>query len=198
MTPMTEYEAYKMYLALRAHFQTEEYDVIKMRGKIRASHKAFAGSGKAFSFRRLVKLYKDDEICDFMVANFIGGDRWGGVFDVDATRQYQDWKRRVESLSYQFNNELEYLQTQMLDNNVGLLECRDGEHPLIVRAYLGKHISIETLVILDRILNFVAEIDARSPDMFMWPELSLTIRKYRPFLRIELEQYRKIYEQRFN
>ncbi len=76
---MTEFEAYKMYLALRAHFQTDEYDVIKQRGRIRASHKSFVGSGKSFQFLQLTKTYQDAEICDFMVANFTAGDRWGGV-----------------------------------------------------------------------------------------------------------------------
>lgn len=197
MMPMTEFEAYKMYLALRAHFQTDEYDVIKMRGKIRASQKSFAGSGKAFSFRRLVKLYKDDEICDFMVSNFVAGDRWGGVFDADATRNYQDWKRRVESLRYQFDNDLENLENAMADSGEGLLDCEAGQHPLLVREFLGRRINIETLVIINQITGFVEKFDQAGIDTMMWPDISRTIRKYQPFLRLELEQYRKLYDARF-
>ena len=191
MTPMTEFQAYKMYLALRAHFQTEDYDVIKSQGRIRASEKSFVGSGKAFSFRRLTKLYKDDEICDFMVANFITGDRWGGVFDADASRTYGDWKRRVESLRYQFGQDLDRLL--LLGD---LFSYNQGEHPIIVREYLGGRISIETLVILDRLTGFVDRFDAQGVDTLMWPDISRTIRKYRPFLRVELEQYQKIYDQK--
>jgi len=190
MTPMTEFQAYKMYLALRAHFQTEDYDVIQSRGKIRASQKSFVGSGKAFSFRRLTKLYKDDEICDFMVANFITGDRWGGVFDADATRRYQEWKRRVESLRYQFNQDLDQLAGK------DLFAYDKGEHPVIVKEFLGGRISIETLVILDRLTGFVARFDEQGVDTLMWPDISRTIRKYRPFLRVELEQYKKIYDEK--
>jgi hypothetical protein len=188
---MTEFQAYKMYLALRAHFQTEDYDVIKSQGRIRASEKSFVGSGKAFSFRRLTKLYKDDEICDFMVANFITGDRWGGVFDADASRTYGDWKRRVESLRYQFGQDLDRLL--LLGD---LFSYNQGEHPIIVREYLGGRISIETLVILDRLTGFVDRFDAQGVDTLMWPDISRTIRKYRPFLRVELEQYQKIYDQK--
>ena len=191
MTPMTEFEAYKMYLALRAHFQTEDYDVIQSRGRIRASQKSFVGSGKAFSFRRLTKLYKDDEICDFMVANFVTGDRWGGVFDADATRQYQDWKRRVESLRYQFAQDLDRLA------DVDLFGYNKGEHPMVLKEFLGGRISIETLVILDRLTGFVARFDEQGVDTLMWPDISRTIRKYRPFLRVELEQYKKIYDEKF-
>jgi hypothetical protein len=191
MMPMTEFQAYKMYLALRAHFQTEDYDVIKSRGKIRASEKSFVGSGKAFSFRRLTKLYKDDEICDFMVANFVTGDPWGGVFDADASRRYGDWKRRVESLRYQFGQELD--QLLILGD---LFAYNRGEHPIIVKEFLGGRISIETLVILDRLTGFVARFDEQGVDTLMWPDISRTIRKYRPFLRVELEQYKKIYDEK--
>ena len=191
MIPMTEFQAYKMYLALRAHFQTEDYDVIKSRGKIRASQKSFVGSGKAFSFRRLTKLYKDDEICDFMVANFITGDRWGGVFDADATRRYKEWKRRVESLRYQFNQDLDQLAGK------DLFSYDTGEHPVVIKEFLGGRISIETLVILDRLTGFVTRFDEQGVDTLMWPDISRTIRKYRPFLRVELEQYKKIYDEKF-
>jgi hypothetical protein len=194
MMPMTEFQAYKMYLALRAHFQTEDYDVIESKGRIRASQKSFVGSGKAFSFRRLAKIYKDDELCDFMVANFVSGDHWGGVFDADATRQYQDWKRRVESLRYQFANDLDRLAAL----NADIFKYADGEHPIIVKEFLGGRINIETLVILDRLTGFVARFDEQGVDTLMWPDISRTIRKYRPFLRVELDQYQKLYDDRFN
>ena len=47
MQAMTEYDAYKMYLALKAHFQTEKYNVIEQRGRIKSSYKNFQGSGKS-------------------------------------------------------------------------------------------------------------------------------------------------------
>ena len=159
MIPMTEFEAYKMYLALRAHFQTDEYDVIEKQGRIRASQKGFVGSGKAFGFRRLTKLYKDAEICDFMVANFTAGDRWGGIFDADASRQYQSWKRRVESLRYIFNQDLDRLYSMAQDDNCDLTAFDTGHHPLVLRAYFGGHICLETLVILDAILGFREQFD---------------------------------------
>jgi hypothetical protein len=66
-----------------------------------------------------------------MVANFVGGDHWGGVFDADATRQYQDWKRRVESLRYQFINDLDQLTALGTD----IFNYADGEQPIIVNEF---------------------------------------------------------------
>jgi hypothetical protein len=197
MINMTDYQAYKMYLALRAHFQTDDYDVIAQRGRIRASEKSFIGSGKAFSFQRLAKLYKDDEICDFMVANFTAGDRWGGVFDSEAARRYQNWKRRVESLRYIFTQDLQRLKAMTEDENTDLTSAEPGHHPLVVRAYFGQHISLETLVILDTLLNFSAGYDQTMSGTLMWPETSRLIRKYRPFLKFDETVFRQLYASNF-
>jgi len=197
MINMTDYQAYKMYLALRAHFQTDDYDVIAQRGRIRASEKSFIGSGKAFSFQRLAKLYKDDEICDFMVANFTAGDRWGGVFDSEAARRYQNWKRRVESLRYIFTQDLQRLKAMTEDENTDLTSAEPGHHPLVVRAYFGQHISLETLVILDTLLNFSAGYDQTMSETLMWPETSRLIRKYRPFLKFDETAFRQLYASNF-
>lgn len=194
---MTDFEAYKMYLALRAHFQTDDYDVISERGRIRASRKSFVGSGKSFQFLQLTKTYQDAEICDFMVANFTAGDRWGGVFDADAARQYQDWKRRVESLRYIFTQDLDRLCMMAADDDCDLVSHAAGQHPLVLRAYFGNHICLETLVILDVLLNFCADFDQSMRRVFMWPETSRLIRKYRPFLKFDSDAFRKIYHEKF-
>lgn len=197
MMNMTDFEAYKMYLALRAHFQTDDYDVIEQRGRIRASRKSFAGSGKSFQFQVLTKTYKDAEICDFMVANFTAGDRWGGVFNTDAARQYQSWKRRVESLRYIFTQDLDTLVNLAADADCDLTGHEPGQHPLVLRAYFGNHICLETVVILNVLLDFCNQYDQSMRHVFMWPETSRLIRKYRPFLKFDTDAFRKIYREKF-
>lgn len=194
MTAMTEFQAYKMYLALKAHFQTEKYDVIEQRGRIVASHKNFLGSGKSVELRKLTKLYQDKEICDFMVANFTAGDHWGGVFDGNAGRQYQDWKRRVESLRYVFNQDLDTLAEQAQDQDWFSVE--DGRHPVILRAFYGHKICLETLVILDALVGYRDVYDVEHAEMFMWSDTSRLIKKYRPFLKFDVNTYQSIYDQK--
>ena len=154
---MTEFEAYKMYMALRAHFQTDEYDVVKMRGRIKASRKSFDGLGKEFAFRRLVKVYDTETaVGDFMVANFVTGSRWGGVFDVEAAKTYMSWQRRMQSLSYTFGNEVEQLFREAEEHGISdIFKSVVGAHPFILKAYLRATIGPETLVIINRIENFV-------------------------------------------
>jgi hypothetical protein len=81
---MDEFSVYKMYIALKLHFTTDKYDVVKQRGKVKASRQAFAKRTDLFSIRKISKTYSDEEVANFLVANFVSGDRWGGMFDIDA------------------------------------------------------------------------------------------------------------------
>ena len=132
---MTEFQAYKMYLALKAHFQTDKYDIVKMKGRIRASKDNFLGSGKELAFRRLVKLYNDEEACNFMVSNFVKGNRWGGVFDTEASKTYLEWKKRHESMKYMFEKDLQVLN-EYKDNDRSIFDYTRGYHPQIGRAHV--------------------------------------------------------------
>lgn len=190
---MTEFEAYRMYLALKRHFQFDDYDVVKMNGRIRASRKGFDGSGKEFAFRRLVKVYKDEEVINFMVANFIRGNTWGGVFDVEAAREYKSWQQRHQSLGYVFEQDLNRIREEAQDDGVTDIYKHDsGSHPYILKAYLRSSISPETLVILDKLTNFTKDIALDSSDP-VWGNVSRLIRKYRPFVRIDKDKFKEIY-----
>jgi hypothetical protein len=187
---MDEFKAYRTYLALRAHFTTDDYDIVKMKGRFKASRKAFDGLGKEFAFRRICKLYKDEEVINFMVANFISGNKWGGVFDMDAARQYQEYKKRRESLRYTFEQDLNRLSEER-EGDLTIFGFEYGHHPLILKAYLRNSISIETLVIIDKLTGFT---DFMLLDDTVWNDVKRLIKKYRPFVKFDKEQYQKLFD----
>lgn len=193
---MNEFDAYKMYLALKAHFQTEDYDVIKMKGRIRASRKSFDGMGKEFAFRRLVKLYdKEEAVCNFMVANFIRGSRWGGVFDVEAAKEYSAWNRRQQSLSYVFEQDLIRLKQEAEEDEVSdIFAFTEGTHPYLLKAFLRNTISPETLVIIDKITDWVASVNLPADDP-LWADVRRLVIKYKPFVRINIDKFKELYHE---
>jgi len=67
-------------------------------------------------------------------------------------------------------------------------------HPPILKSYLSGDISLETLVICDRILGYRKDFDTRLKDP-VWETVSLRIKKYSPFLNIEVLHYRKLLKQ---
>ena len=196
---MDEFSVYKMYIALKLHFTTDKYDVVKQRGKVKASRQAFAKRTDLFSIRKISKNYSDEEVANFLVANFVSGDRWGGMFDIDAGERYQLWKKKIESLSYNFSQELDALIEEIEDKNLKLSEIfsvQSGQHPYIIKAFLRKTISIETLVILEKLNKYVEVFDKEITDSVVWPDISRLIKKYKPFLSIDTEKFNGIFRQR--
>ncbi len=192
---MDAFEVYRFYLALKLHFTTDKYDVIKQKGKVRATKNAFLKRKDLFVINKIAKNYSDEEVANFLVANFVSGDRWGGVFDSEAKDRYLQWKKRMESLQYTFENDLKNLVQELEDNCLSfdtIFKISKGEHPYIIKAYLRKTITIETLVILDYLLDYKKSFDENISDTFLWPDVSRIIEKYKPFLKVNLEKYGRI------
>lgn len=199
MIVMDAFEVYKYYLALKLHFTTDKYDVIEQKGKVRATRQAFAKRKDLYAINKVAKTYTDEEVANFLIANFVSGDRWGGVFDTEARETYILWKKRVEGLTYNFTQDLDKLLEELEESKKhfeDLFNCSKGEHPYIIKAYLRKSITIETLVILDKIYGLVNKFDREITDTIVWPDISRLIKKYRPFLVIDKDKFNEIIRRR--
>ncbi len=195
MMLMEPYDVYRYYLALKLHFTTDNYDVIKNKGRVRASKQAFFKRKDLFAIKKIANTYADKDIVDFLVANFVSGDKWGGVFDTDSKTRYLEWKKKIESLSYNFTNEIKTIEMFCTAKNISFTELfvsNKSQHPGIVKLYLSKLISIETLTILDVIENFSNQLDIQLKDDIVWPDVSRTIKKYRPFLQFDKVKFTNI------
>lgn len=177
---MDPFEVYKLYLALKLHFTTEKYDITKTRGGVKASEKAFLKRKDIITMRKLARDYKKKEIIDLLVANFVSGDKWGGMFDTRASEVYKEWKARKARRVYQFEQDIELIKLEMEKESISNPFVADqGQHALVYRLYLGKKISIETLVLLDKLFK----MSDNTPDIFL-ESIHLLIRKYRPFVKL--------------
>jgi len=193
---MEPFEVYRYYLALRLHFTTDAYDVVKQRGRVRATKNSFLKRKDMFAIRKVAETYSDKEVVDFLVANFVSGDRWGGVFDTESKDRYQGWKKRIEAISYTFKREMDKAVVFAEKNNIpftDLFISNNGQHPFIIKMYLRNDISIETLVILNKLNNFTDRLDLELKDDLVWPDTSRIIKKYSPFLEIKKDKYNEIY-----
>ena len=106
----------------------------------------------------------------------------------EGEERYQQWQKKVQSLSYVFKEEVNTLfEDKKVDD---VFDCSKG-HPPILRSYLGKRTSLETLVICDRIFEYRKDWDKKLNDP-VWETVSLKIKKYSPFLNIDVPRYKKI------
>jgi hypothetical protein len=195
---VTPFNVYCEYLALKSHFNNPKYDYFKYNKKVRATETSFSRRKDRYFFERTSRKLSDKEIVDFLVSNFVEADNpqglWIGEIINSGERTYQEWMRRQQSLTYLFkeqSNEL-FSQTKLED----ALNCSKG-HPLVLKSFLSGKICLETLVIYDRIFGFSKKFDKKLLDP-VWETVSLKIKKYSPFLHIDVFSYKKILREIIN
>ena len=96
--------------------------------------------------------------------------------------------RRQQSLTYLFKEQSKKLLSEKKLEEV--FNCSRG-HPPILKKYLGGEISLETLVIFEKIFSFGKKFNRKLKDP-VWETVSMKIKKYVPFLNINVFQYKKI------
>ena len=185
-------DAYRCYLSLKNHFTKPKYDYHKYRGKVRATNQAFYKRKDRFWFEKFARKKNDKEVEEFFVSNFIStadpGTMWIGDMIKNGEARYVDWKKKVQSLTYTFKQESKELFSK--DKIDDVLDCSKG-HPPILKSYLRGNTSLETLVICDRIVGYRERFDKKLKDP-VWETVSLKIKKYTPFLNIDVLRYKKI------
>ena len=196
MICMEAFDVYRSYLALRLHFTTDKYDVIKQKGRVRATKQSFFKRNDLLSIRKIADTFSEKEVVDFLVANFVSGDRWGGVFNSEAKSNYNDWKRRIESMTYTFTNDIDKLVFEIEKRQINFNDIfvNGNNHPILLKMYLRRDISMETMVILNDINNYVDILDKNLDNDIIWPDVSRLIKKYSPFL--DKEKYGSILRRR--
>ena len=189
---VTPFETYQSYLSMKSHFTNQKYDFFRYGGKSRATMTSFNKRKDKYWFEKTSRKYSDGEIVDFLLANFVTTDNpknlWIGEIINSGERTYADWMRRKQSISYLFKEESEKLLEE--SNLEQLFECGKG-HPIILKRFLGGDISLETFVIFDIIFSFSDKFDEKLLDP-VWETVSLKITKYKPFLNINVFNFKKI------
>jgi hypothetical protein len=186
------FDTYVKYLALKKHFSTDAYDFVKYNGKIRASIEKFRTRNDAYFF---LKLSKRDDPVNFMLANFINNPNiWiRQLLDSEAEYRYNDWRKKIESLTYTFKSDLNHLHEDWSGNFVS----RDGQHPYIMTQYSQKKISLETFTILSHAANIFEYWNEKVVDKIISRDIIRLSRKYKPFLVYDEGKFKGIIRENF-
>lgn len=191
MIRMEPFDAYRYYQSLKLHFESKTYDAAKYNFKTSANPKSFWKRNDKYHFAKVAKRFKDvPELVGFYASHFINGTKWIGEM-LNAEEVYQSWLKRMQSISYIFEQDLNHLSIEV-ESFDSLLRSKDGEHPLIITYYLQEEISLETVVIINKLTGFMNKADKEITETIMWPDISLKIRKYDPFVQVDIERMKKI------
>lgn len=190
------FDAYEMYHGLKLHF-SGNYDFVKYRGKTNVTKEQFMLRKDKFSFYKLSRKYKREELFGFYVANFLKNPKiWiNELLMEDADSEYKLWLRIQQSLSYIFEQNLDYLFEQV---NVPdeLLKVVDGQYPLLYNLHLQDKVYLETVIILDDIMNFIPMWSKKVDDDIIFPDFIKKCEKYKPFLNYDKVKMKKILKEK--
>ena len=190
--PVTPFDCYRTYLSLKNHFTKEKYDFFQYGGRTRASVSAFNKRKDKYWFEKLSRQKKDEEVRNYFIANFCSSDSpekiWIGGLIKEGETEYQSWLKRNQSLTYLFTEQSNELFSERKLEDV--FDCSKG-HPTLLKKYLGGKISLETLVIYDKIFEFRQKFDKQLDDP-IWGSVSLKLKKYEPFLNIDVQKHKQI------
>jgi len=181
------FETYCTYLSLKTHFSQEKYDYFKYSGKSKFSVDSFMARRDRHMFQRLSRKFTQDTLVDHIVANFIKDRTWvGDLLDDDADDAYLNYIRINQSLTYKFMSDLDKMfQT---DSPIKCFKPRKDTYPIAFMHYLSCSISIQTLTIINNIINFIPKWDEKYADDVILPKHSFLIKKYTPFLKYDRDK----------
>ena len=182
---MEPIDVYLMYCAMKAHFSKNDYDFFTYKGKSRVPRNSFYKRKDRGFFVKLSRKYSEEEdLKNYLVANFIL-DRRGYIANF-SNENYEQWKEKRNNFYNMFTDEIRPL----VKNFNPLFEVKNSEHPILLKEYLGKRVSLETLIILDDLVNFSKTWDNRMAEDYIWFDLKKLMNNYKRFLTIDKNQYR--------
>jgi len=198
---MTSYEAYTLYLAIKLHFTTPNYDYFKHNAKVNSSFNSFIKRNDRFFFHKLATKYGEN-LRDYYVSNFVDRPKtWvGDLVRSDGDTIYNKWKKYNESFSYNFRNDCVLLRNVIDGDNVrfdDVFSVNNGQHPRMLRLLLSEQISIQSVIILDKVLGFVKRWDKEIKETIIWPEKSFKLKKLNPFIKFNLTKCKFIMKEVF-
>jgi|TARA_B110000438_G_scaffold74001_1_gene74119 hypothetical protein len=199
------YNAWVTYQALNAHFtRTRDYDYFKYNGKgtwssIESMEKSFIKYEQNGNFSLQRKIFKDigntftnkEALIYFYLSQFTNGIEYPSHFETDL---YDEYIERMNNFDFTIKKDTmeikRYLDKFEADFD-DIFKVVGINHPTILKMGLSNAISLETIAVLDMILGFTENIDRALNDP-LWNDYSRLIKKYKPFLEVDIVKQKKI------
>ena len=190
---MDPFEVYKLYNAIKLHFEQDSYDAIKYNYKTTVNPQSFFKRKDKYIFAKLGKNQKD--LQNFFVFNFIEDMKYvGDMMDIEGQQNYTKHKKIHESIHREFEKDINTI-TEQFDNL--LVVNTINTPPKIIEMWMEEEVSLETVVILNSLTDFIRVEGKKITETLFWPDVSRKIIKYGPFVNFSKEKCLNIIKKRF-
>lgn len=194
---MDGYKAYQYYLACKLHFTTDKYNVFETGGRTRGTREAFYSRNDRYIFEKLAKKFSTDrDIIDYFVANFAYGNQDVVYSDGEAIGYHTMWKKRKESRTKFFTDDLATMLTELENNSLKgtcLLNQNGVEYPVALKLFIGNKISIETLRMIDDIHSFLNSWKSHPTTGLIWENEFRVIEKLKGFVKYDKSKIQTVW-----
>ena len=190
------FDVFRVYMAVKLHFTTD-YNYFDYDGKVNIKLDTFTKRNDRYFFHKLSTTYKQDEILDFFVANFIDKDKnWvGNLLENDGREIYLNYKKVKDNFKFHFRNDfvniLNDFGSKRLSFDDGFV-CHNGQHPRLLRLLIQRRASFQTFVVLDQVLSFIKNWNKEIKENIVWPKIAHKVAKLKPFIKYNLTECKLI------
>lgn len=190
------FESFKLYNALKLHFESNSYDAIKYNFKTNVKATSFLKRKDKYFFAKIARQYEKD-LMGYYIANFKHGISYvGDMINEVGEDNYKNHKRIRESIHRVFSVDINRLTEEDCTFDE-LFESVDGQHPPVIQIWMQEDISLETVVILNSILGFIPRESKKISDTIIWPDIQRKIDKYGPFVKYDVNKCKTILTKAF-
>ena len=182
---MEPIDVYIMYCAMKAHFSRKDYDFNKYGGKTKVSRDSFFKRKDRHFFVKLSRKYTTEiEIKNYYISNFIKDKR--GYIANFSDENYKSWLLKRSGFFEQFVIEL----SPYIKEFQPLFEVEGNNHPKLLKEFLGSRVSLETMIVLDELVEYGKNWDKLLEGDIIWIDLKKLMENYKGFLTINKNLYR--------
>lgn len=188
------FTCFRLYVALKVHFTTPDYDYVQHRGNIRCTFKQFEKRNDKKIFEALSRKYTPKQLKEIFIAYLATRDVFwiGDIIDKDdCLKVWKGLKSVSRNFSYHFESDIHTIMRLGIRNLKEATVASDGTFPVIFRLYREQKIVFPTLVVVNRLVNFT-EIWYDSDDVIL-ENMALKIDKYDKFnTKLDIKKYEQI------
>ena len=124
------------------------------------------------------------------LSNFVYGTDSGMIYKQEiAENIYNIWRSKKESMSYEIMKNISLILESDIEFNHYFI-VSNGEHPILLTMYLQEEILMETMIVLNGIVDFLEDWCKYITDQDKWPNIYKKMVRYSDFLTIDIQKYK--------
>ena len=171
-------------MTTKKHFTNKTYNVFENK-PVKIPKDRFMYRPERYRMERLIKrFHTPKDLIQYFVANF-ALDTPNFLYEPEeyGDMSYARWESYKQSLSYNFKNEIEFLN----DKSVNPTNVGD-----ILTLMLSNKISIQAIIMLDSVYNFLTRWENNASMNVLYESTLQRIKKAAPFVKFDKETITKL------